>query len=187
NMNSSETDGRTLVVVRNQDWFGATSCDDAIACTLTRTVSSTGEIIDSDIDLNAEDNSFSDDPSRFPGTIDLQTVLAHEVGHVLGFGHSDEAGTLMYATLSPGVESERRALSPDAQAIVCETYPANGCTVVDDRRDTSCGGPWDPPGCGVGGRATDPGALGGMVGLGLVALSRRARRSSRGSRASCRA
>ncbi len=36
------------------------------------------------------------------GRMDLLTVLAHELGHVLGFEHDMEPGHLMSETLAPG-------------------------------------------------------------------------------------
>jgi matrixin len=36
------------------------------------------------------------------GRMDLLTVLAHELGHLLSFGHDSEPGNLMSETLAPG-------------------------------------------------------------------------------------
>ena len=36
------------------------------------------------------------------GRIDLLTVLAHELEHLIGFGHNSEPGHLMSETLAPG-------------------------------------------------------------------------------------
>ena len=36
------------------------------------------------------------------GQVDLLTVLSHEIGHVLGYDHSDSASDLMAATSAAG-------------------------------------------------------------------------------------
>ena len=35
--------------------------------------------------------------------MDLLTVLAHELGHLIGFEHDAEPGHLMFETLAPGM------------------------------------------------------------------------------------
>ena len=51
------------------------------------------------------DEEFSTDGLQIIGDqrMDLLTVLAHEVGHVLGYEHDSEPGHLMSETLAPGM------------------------------------------------------------------------------------
>ena len=58
-----------------------------------------GEIVDADMEFNEEDFRFSFD--REPDTYDLQQAVTHEVGHILGLGHSAVSGSVMYETAGP--------------------------------------------------------------------------------------
>jgi hypothetical protein len=44
-----------------------------------------------------------DDPTAIsPGQFDFETVVMHELGHVLGLGHGADPTSVMYATLEAG-------------------------------------------------------------------------------------
>jgi hypothetical protein len=79
-----------------------------MAVTVVRLDPETGEIADADILLNGVHFSWT----RMHHTGDLERVLLHEIGHLLGLEHTDEADSVMYRTLVP-----RRAAAPsDADA-----------------------------------------------------------------------
>ncbi len=79
---------------------------------------------DADIHLNGAQYTFSFDGR--PGTIDLGSVLTHELGHALGLGHSLDARATMYASYPGG--GAWRSLEPDDKAGVCSLYPGAGLT-----------------------------------------------------------
>jgi len=77
-----------------------------------------GQIYDSDIMINPS-YAFSADSSA--GTADLESVLAHELGHLLGANHSG----LMGATMNPFPSFVTgRYLGSDEKAYATFTYPA---------------------------------------------------------------
>ena len=54
---------------------------------------------DDEFGLNSHESSYGQAAER----MDLLTVLAHELGHLLGFEHDTAPGHLMSETLAPGV------------------------------------------------------------------------------------
>jgi hypothetical protein len=200
-------DGHNTLIFHSANWCqlapdGTCEIDydsSALAVTTDTANKSSGQIYDSDIEINALDYTWADvDPDGGPSPdMDLQNALTHEMGHLIGLDHTcydpstgaaqpyDNAGqpvpvcpgsaavqaTTMYPSADPG-DTQKRTLAPDDQAGVCGIYP------VDD--------PPSSGGCSACAVASAP--LGGLVwallaGLGAGAiLLARARRPRRGPR-----
>jgi MYXO-CTERM domain-containing protein len=161
--------------------------DAAIATTTTTSVSSTGQIQDTDTEFNDAPQS---DGRRFTFTandgppcstpnqtgcvlFDIQNTMTHEAGHSLGLAHSADSAAAMFAT-APAGETSKRVLGADDLQGICAIYPLNAKTVT-------CAG--DPDvlaaqssgGCGCSHTQAGPGATLGVL-IGLVAAHRRRRR-----------
>jgi hypothetical protein len=60
------------------------------------------------------------DPSTLNGTYNLQQVVAHEIGHVLGLDHSAVISSVMYPYVAKGVAT---ALDSDDRLAITSIYP----------------------------------------------------------------
>jgi hypothetical protein len=120
-----------------------------------------GYIDYSDIEVNMTSRTFrlSDgEKSATPG-IDFQAVITHEVGHYVGFAHSNVDGAIMAPSYCQsagrcGTSTDAaRALGDDDIAAVCALYPPSGIAGVayDDPSAASCS-----VGAGVPMRSDDP-------------------------------
>jgi len=154
-------DGIRMVIFRDTSWCKLDSsgiCDpttpyDQVLPALTNVFvsTSTGRIIDADIEVNAHTYRFADRVAHpeLTSSYDLQNVLTHEFGHVLGLDSTcypagvtprptDNTGqpvadcatasaavqaTTMYPSTSPD-DLQKRTLEPDDRAGVCAIYPA---------------------------------------------------------------
>jgi uncharacterized protein (TIGR03382 family) len=122
------------------DRYDCWAHDPLLAVTTTTYRVSTGELLDADIEVDAatetdDDRGFLftcvDPPAPTCGggtttgciAMDLQNTVTHEVGHFLGFAHSGERTSTMYARASAG-ETRKRFLSSDAAQSTCSAYPA---------------------------------------------------------------
>jgi hypothetical protein len=160
-----------------------------IALTTVSYVESSGEIVDADMELNAWDGSGPQPPGFYFTCVDLppaplcsssppfvpagciamdvQNVVTHEAGHVLGLGHPPFQPTATMYASAPLGETSKRTLDPDDVAGICAIYPSVaptevcfGSGQVAPRPSSAC---QQPSGCGCG-------TAGAEGWLGLLAL-----------------
>lgn len=133
-----------------------------LAVTFTHVDRAAGEILEADIAINAAHHTFSRDGHG--ATYDLQNVLTHEVGHVLGLEHAaGEPEATMHARINKGELTKRVLHATDIKALQVQ-YGVLG-TSLEERR----GGCQSTPPSRVG--------LGALLafGLGLVRRRRKGR------------
>lgn len=93
-----------------------------VALTPLLASTTTGQIIDADVVFNGE-HPFSTNLQG--GTFDVQAVVTHEIGHMIGIDHSGGPLTTMNATVVAG-SSTPRSLSRDEETAAAHVYPAAG-------------------------------------------------------------
>jgi hypothetical protein len=103
-----------------------------------------------DVDLVVDVRTY--DPANPSASFDLQAVLTHDIGHLLGLAHSAVPGATMNQAYELG-SIDARDLSPDDVSAVCAAYPPDRQAVCDP---SPRGG--FAPACG-GGRQVEAGAL----------------------------
>ena len=161
-------------------WDDTLHGDGVIATTTTTAKSLTGEILDTDIELNDAPSSTG---SKFTFTtvdglpcttpletgcvrIDVQNTVTHEAGHSLGLDHSTDPSATMYAN-APSGDTSKRDLAPDDIQGICTIYPRGASTVTCLAQGGS--------GCGCSQAQNGPGAVLGALAL-LLQIRRRSRR-----------
>ena len=93
-----------------------------------------GRITDTDITFNGRDFTFSAaEALPSPGIVDLQDVMTHEIGHLIGLDHSPLVGpTKIRPTMNPFASHKdpgvARTLEPDDIAGVASLYPGSSAT-----------------------------------------------------------
>lgn len=165
------------------DYKGA---DNTLAKTTVTFDAETGEIFDADIEINHAYNNFtiSDEVVDY----DLESVLTHEVGHLIGLDHTPDYAATMYAGYEPG-SMEQRSLEPDDVLGACTAYPPERDAVCDPRPrggfGSACGDVVEAVDDGLG-CSLAPGGLGeprswgaGLVLAGLALLAGARRRPAR--------
>ncbi len=112
-------DNINLIIWQNDNW---PHDDSAIALTTSTYDRLTGEVVDTDVEFNGVNFTFS--TAESPDVIvDISNTLAHEAGHMLGLDHSSDTSASMYA-YAPEGETQKRNLSQDDIDGLCHVYPA---------------------------------------------------------------
>jgi MYXO-CTERM domain-containing protein len=105
-----------------------------------------GDIMHFDMQINSHFYTWTLDGAN--GTHDLQNMFAHEFGHALGLGHSEEIEATMAPTAPPGETSKRDLHNDDIQGFVYlyggeapasdeEGPPQLGCSSVPSQNTSS--------------------------------------------------
>lgn len=171
-----------LLAFRDEQWPHPNDPFHTLALTTVSFDLVTGEIFDTDIEVNTASGQLYLGPSG--NGFDLASVLTHEAGHVLGLAHCDDcAGTpddtmpSMFESALPGAAMQ--SLERDDQEGVCAAYPPKtfdraNCNPIprhgyasecaDEQRESGCALATRQPG--------DDGLLLGLVGW-LAARRRR--------------
>ena len=107
-----------VMMLHDEGWPDASS---VIGLTTPSGGTESGLLFDADLEINSQDFDFSA-AAMTSGGLKLEQVLAHEVGHFLGLGHSDAPEALMsihYQMLPRSAQ----LLTDDDIAAVCLAYP----------------------------------------------------------------
>jgi hypothetical protein len=120
-----------LIVFRDDNWTHADS--KTIALTTITFATSTGEILDADIEVNSQDIELTTGETIVRN--DLQSVLTHEVGHFFGLAHSRVPGASMNPDYDRG-NLDFRSLSEDDRQGICDIYGP----LVDSGDSSGAGG-----------------------------------------------
>lgn len=77
------------------------------------------QIFEADLRLNAYNYSLFTGPGSNVSGVDLESLVLHELGHVLGLAHNDNLGSVMNISLSSG-QTRRTLDAQDVESLRCE-------------------------------------------------------------------
>lgn len=100
-------------------WFGTWDTSRRTEQARTTIYWTGAEIFEADIRVNAANFRYSLGETTNPTEVDLSSLLVHELGHVLGLGHTLTAGSVMNFSLDEG-QDRRRLAEQDLASLKCE-------------------------------------------------------------------
>lgn len=182
-----------LVALRNASCTPArpTDCwdhgEELLGLTTTTFTRLTGELVDADIEVNGASHHLTTAvgplcPSGSAGSgctdTDVQAVVTHELGHLLGLDHTRSVGSLMWPTY---LGLTQRTVDPGSADGVCTIYPSGQASLGCGTHGQALTGEGDGggPGCRCTRGAGGAGGGVGVVLLGAILLGGRAARRSR--------
>jgi hypothetical protein len=112
-------DGRNTVEIATSGWFFGPTY---VALTNLWYDSATGLISEADVFLNGEDYRWGDITWQSNVNADVQNIVTHEFGHLLGLGHSQYRLATMNNSTRPS-ETRRRDLTADDETALYYLYP----------------------------------------------------------------
>ncbi|MBX5480900.1 MAG: matrixin family metalloprotease [Myxococcaceae bacterium] len=114
-------------MVNNVIWLGGsnwTHGQQTLGLTTTSFYTSSGQIIDADMELN---NNVTWKVGGLAGfQVDVESIVTHEAGHFLGLDHSSPTTAVMYAYYDSNVGEIKRNLTSYDIADLCAVYPGTG-------------------------------------------------------------
>jgi hypothetical protein len=142
----------------------------------------TGEILGGEVEINSDDHPFAVEAATHE--TDLEAVLTHEIGHLLGLDHSDVPDATMRPEAQDFAAHELSTLAPDDAAAVCFVYPP--AVEQPEGVPDEGSGTGDATGCSVEPRGVAlerttyrmPSQLFAFLAVGVFAGLRRSRRRS---------
>lgn len=101
---------------RQRDWPHGS---EMLAYTVLEAHVQSGVVVSATIEVNEQHHLFStdDEPGRDAEVYDLAAVLTHELGHVLGLGHSAELEATMYPSTAPWDTHQRQPIADDREGL----------------------------------------------------------------------
>jgi hypothetical protein len=129
------------IVLCDTDFSKSQAVDGSTIPAATRVSATSGRLQTGAVFLNAEEGSFGNIVRL--SRSELEIVMAHEMGHALGLGHSERQDALMYFSLNG---KDKPALSSDDLQGLSFLYPRNelmvgpfGCSQATSRRTPARG------------------------------------------------
>lgn len=160
----------TVWITSSSDPYYDAALGGGVAAAASIPLTYAGNVYQCDIYVNGVNQTWSVASTTPTNRSDLQTFIAHEVGHCQGLGHAQALSSVMLQSIGNG--EQRRVLDQLDVDAICAVYPTQGavgspcattCTQPSDGGSLSCIAPFRPDGgsapkiCSAG---CDPGLVG---------------------------